>query len=208
MVWVYTRAGAPVPRQPRATIPRERFEELYTGSGRTLAGISSESGVPTATLYRWMKKWGVAAVRHFEFFLENTFGHWVVLSETQGGSRGTPTLCRCRCVCGTESLIPRGNLQQGLTRSCGCLQRLEPGADRGRIHPVGGASPDSHGLDLQQVAEDLGVLIERHDLVVNETPLILRATREDEILLWPSRRAVLVEARRRMHIGHAQGHVL
>lgn len=37
------------------------------------------------------------------------------------GTDGRNSLWRCRCGCGTERVVPIGNLRRGLTRSCGCL---------------------------------------------------------------------------------------
>lgn len=45
------------------------------------------------------------------------FGRWTVLDS---GVRGKAL---CRCKCGTERLVARGNLTSGQSRSCGCLKR-------------------------------------------------------------------------------------
>ena len=39
------------------------------------------------------------------------------------------TRWRCRCDCGAEVIVSRNSLQQGYTRSCGCLR-----ADQARIN--------------------------------------------------------------------------
>jgi 5-methylcytosine-specific restriction endonuclease McrA len=145
---------------------------------RTLADISSETGVPTATLSRWMKKWGVTAERHTESFVGDTFGQWVVLSETTGGSRGRPTLCRCRCACGTERMIPRGNLHQGLTRSCGCLHRLEPGlAGLHKVIDGYKRSAQHRGLDFTLSLEEVARLTSEPCWYCNTPPQQLRRER-------------------------------
>lgn len=43
------------------------------------------------------------------------------------------TLWRCRCECGQEVTVARGDLRSGRTRSCGCFNR-ERAAERKRRH--------------------------------------------------------------------------
>ncbi len=50
------------------------------------------------------------------------FGRWVVLEMMPGGRPGSP-MVRCRCDCGTESVIGFGNLRDGRSASCGCYRR-------------------------------------------------------------------------------------
>lgn len=59
------------------------------------------------------------------------FGRLVVVSQA-------PTVrytrWRCRCDCGGEVIVSRNMLQQGYTRSCGCL-RAETARRNGAIRP-------------------------------------------------------------------------
>ena len=58
------------------------------------------------------------------------FGRWTVLALETGGK------ALCRCECGAERLVARGNLLSGRTQSCGCLRREVAGALR-RTHRTG-----------------------------------------------------------------------
>ena len=117
----------PVPRTPRATLSREDLERLYCVERLTLAEISMQTGVPTTTLTRWRVLWGLPTVARADSFVGRRFGRWTVLAETPGGRRGIPTTCHSRCDCGTLRDIPYGNLQQGVTQSCGCLFSIPEG---------------------------------------------------------------------------------
>jgi hypothetical protein len=44
-----------------------------------------------------------------------------------------PSMARCACDCGTETVVDRGNMRAGRTTSCGCL-RLERSAEASRTH--------------------------------------------------------------------------
>lgn len=59
-----------------------------------------------------------------------TFGEWKVIGHTRrlmtpGGSYYY--LAECRCSCGTKRDVPVYNLIRGLTKSCGCLQKINSG---------------------------------------------------------------------------------
>jgi hypothetical protein len=58
------------------------------------------------------------------------YGRWIII----GGREGTKI--HCRCVCGIERLVNASNLQQGISRSCGCLKREQAG-NRLRTHSTG-----------------------------------------------------------------------
>ena len=47
------------------------------------------------------------------------FGGWVVVAFSHKKRSGPYYLCKCDC--GTERIVFRGNLKSGKTRSCGCL---------------------------------------------------------------------------------------
>lgn len=49
------------------------------------------------------------------------FGKLLVMAEA-GRDKYMNRLWRCQCVCGHETVVPRGSLVGGNTRSCGCLQ--------------------------------------------------------------------------------------
>lgn len=50
------------------------------------------------------------------------FGRWLVLEQVKIGQPG-PTMFRCRCDCGNEGVVGARFLNNGKSRSCGCLQR-------------------------------------------------------------------------------------
>ncbi len=56
-----------------------------------------------------------------EEFLGQRFGALVVTG--YAGKRGGKHLWHCRCDCGGEAVVSQGNLRNGHTKSCGCLQR-------------------------------------------------------------------------------------
>jgi hypothetical protein len=63
------------------------------------------------------------------------FGRLVVVAEFQGKKGAFAPLCLCRCDCGDEHWVTRGNLRR--TRSCGCLRVPElVGARFGRLTVV------------------------------------------------------------------------
>lgn len=51
------------------------------------------------------------------------FHRYTVLKSA--GYQGKSPMLLCRCDCGTERLVQKGNLIRGRSRSCGCLQREE-----------------------------------------------------------------------------------
>lgn len=50
----------------------------------------------------------------------NTFGRWAVISRSANIGRVPAWLCRCEC--GEERVVRGGDLRDGKSRSCGCLQ--------------------------------------------------------------------------------------
>lgn len=44
------------------------------------------------------------------------FGYWVVIEKAK-----KPNYWHCKCKCGTEKDVFRGNLTQGMSKSCGCI---------------------------------------------------------------------------------------
>lgn len=60
------------------------------------------------------------------------FGRLVVIEQA---ATVRYTRWRCRCDCGAEAIVSRNSLQQGFTRSCGCL-RAEQARRNGAIRPV------------------------------------------------------------------------
>jgi hypothetical protein len=50
------------------------------------------------------------------------YGRLTVINISHHDRRGH-ILWACRCDCGTKAIVRRGDLQQGRTRSCGCLKR-------------------------------------------------------------------------------------
>lgn len=47
--------------------------------------------------------------------------YWSVLDETPKNGK-----IKCRCICGTESLVNYNNFKRGLSKSCGCIKHYVP----------------------------------------------------------------------------------
>lgn len=54
------------------------------------------------------------------------FGLLVVI-EMLYGYKNKQTYCRCKCDCGNETIVYIGNLKQGRTSSCGCMEGISVG---------------------------------------------------------------------------------
>lgn len=61
-------------------------------------------------------------------FIGHRFGRWTVI----GGSHNTRTFL-CKCKCGTEKLVDKFNLRNGVSKSCGCLS-AEMASEREKTH--------------------------------------------------------------------------
>lgn len=66
------------------------------------------------------------------------FGRLEVLSRAENIGKQTAWLCKCSC--GSETIVTAGNLQNGHTQSCGCIQR----------ETVGGVNR-KHGLSNSRI---------------------------------------------------------
>ena len=60
------------------------------------------------------------------------FGRLTVISRAENGKTGQPRW-NCKCDCGGETTVWKGNLLSGRTKSCGCLNK-ELAAARHRTH--------------------------------------------------------------------------
>lgn len=69
----------------------------------------------------WDEAWRARNARKFVDLTGRRFGRLTVLAADS--VRNKVTQWRCRCDCGTEKVIDGKALKQGLTQSCGCLQR-------------------------------------------------------------------------------------
>ncbi|MCD8241754.1 MAG: transcriptional regulator [Lachnospiraceae bacterium] len=60
-------------------------------------------------------------------YIGKTFGRWTVIAYAgtakDRGLPGTANFWKCRCVCGKEGIVRQTELQNGDSRSCGCLRR-------------------------------------------------------------------------------------
>ena len=54
-------------------------------------------------------------------FIGQRFGRLTVIDIPEA----QPLVCECRCDCGSTTIVERGNLLSGATRSCGCLHKEE-----------------------------------------------------------------------------------
>jgi hypothetical protein len=65
------------------------------------------------------------------------FGHLTVVKRV--GSKNGHSLWECRCDCGNTTDVVAGSLTQGLTRSCGCLdreRRTTHGESKSRLYEI------------------------------------------------------------------------
>lgn len=64
------------------------------------------------------------------------FGRLTVIEPTIFRTIGGNLIWKCRCTCGTETVVSSGRLTNGRTKSCGCLfrERTTHGACRRRAH--------------------------------------------------------------------------
>lgn len=108
-------------------LTKEDLEQMYLEEHLTSQQVSDRTGVPITTIGRWKKEWGILTIKRHESFVQKRFGKLLVLRESRDGGRGVPTFCHCRCDCGKELSVTRGNLQQGFTNSCGCSRWVPDG---------------------------------------------------------------------------------
>jgi hypothetical protein len=87
------------------------------------------------------------------------FGRWTVIKD-EGGKK-----VLCRCSCGTERWVDRGNLRGNVSQSCGCLQKEETssrfikdlrGMRFGRLVVQEEVGRDKHGKVLWKTLCDCG----------------------------------------------------
>ena len=60
------------------------------------------------------------------------FGRWTVIGEALPGRHGKRRVL-CQCECGKKREVLFSNLQQGLSRSCGCLKREQSSRNLGEF---------------------------------------------------------------------------
>lgn len=84
------------------------------GEEREVKNSSLVSGMTKSCGCRTYKKKNLEGER---------FGKLVVMQQayTKQGKHGRITYWKCRCDCGNEKLVSRGNLVQGNVKSCGCI---------------------------------------------------------------------------------------
>lgn len=124
------------------------------------------------------------------------FGRLVLQVETR--RRGSNTLRRCVCDCGSERWVPITNLRTGNTKSCGCLRRELFAARTGSANPAWkGGSITAGGYRVLYIDGHLvhehRVVMERHlgrRLLRHETVHHLNGDRLDNRIenleLWSS----------------------
>ncbi len=96
----------------RCDCGRERVAQVYDVRSPAKPGIVVSCGCT-----RSGRK---AAASGLTDLVGRRFGRLVALERTERHGKAT---WRCRCDCGAESVVVRGNLLHGTTRSCGCLKR-------------------------------------------------------------------------------------
>lgn len=70
----------------------------------------------------------------------NKYGRWLVLSlNVVKSTKAKDSYWNCKCDCGTERVVVASNLKNGVSKSCGCLQRELNGQraskQKGKNHP-------------------------------------------------------------------------
>lgn len=70
-----------------------------------------------------------------------SFGYLTAMTRLTSARSKKNAVWRCICVCGRETLVPRGRLLRGQTKSCGCKKRELVGASKLKHgHFVGGVT--------------------------------------------------------------------
>lgn len=97
------------------------------GVTKTLSAWAAENGISSGTLHARITDMGWS---HLRAVTEPVGLGNAVKIDITGKVYGDLTVLRyekpkwrCRCLCGTEVLIPGGNLRTGNTSSCGCRRR-------------------------------------------------------------------------------------
>lgn len=88
----------------------------------TKAEIARKYGCTTITVYRYMKRFSISAIKPIERTKDLTgvkFGRLTVLRRGSLDNHGK-TRWICKCECGEERTINTSSLIRGLTISCGC----------------------------------------------------------------------------------------
>ena len=52
------------------------------------------------------------------------FGYWTVIKDSGERTKDRNILWLCKCQCGTEKLVIGSSLTRGLSKSCGCLKKI------------------------------------------------------------------------------------
>ena len=104
------------------------IEILYDGKMRTLAEISSLTGLGSDTIYQRYKKRGISGERLFapskekhsaDFYIGKTYGRLTILSLSYNPTT-RKYISKCKCECGSVKEYDFSSVQCGGTISCGC----------------------------------------------------------------------------------------
>lgn len=100
-----------------------------------------------------MSKYATARQERIQAMIGKRFGLWTVVSFSHFVKYPKCYLdyFNCRCDCGTEQVIPKGNLTRGLTKSCRCAQGEYLNASR----------PPKHGMSSSKEFRAYQKIIER-----------------------------------------------
>lgn len=107
------------------------IEILYDGKIRTLAEISSLTGLDPDTIYQRYKKRGISGEGLFvpsrekhstDYYIGKTYGRLTVLSLSYNPNTRM-YISKCKCECGSVKEYDFNRLRNGNTTSCGCYLR-------------------------------------------------------------------------------------
>lgn len=107
------------------------IEILYDGKMRTLAEISSLTGLDPDTIYQRYKKRGVSREKLFspakekhgtDYYIGKVYGRLTVLSLSYN-PKTRKYISKCKCECGSIKEYDFSYIRSGNTTSCGCYLR-------------------------------------------------------------------------------------
>lgn len=140
---------------------------------------------PDYSLRRWeARRFCSRACHGVEVRPGDVFGRLVVVEFADWASNGKHTRWRCRCDCGTETVVAARGLVQGTTVSCGCWRRENGARMMRRLHASRrrGSKSSTSGSQWVEQAYPINAPTPRHnsanptESVTTRAPLAPRVT--------------------------------